>query len=272
MQNYYSYPTSPIAYNQTISTSSSENSPSTYSYSDSINDSSYTYSNWPAINNYSNYNNSYFYSSPSAYSYYYKPTYNYENFSANSNYASNTASSTGNSYHDDSYGYPSSTYPISTYESTAINSTANSSNIIDPSFQRETYPEPKQDIIAPCYSSYTSDSIQTYEKQPVKKSRGIVKRSQLPDEAVDILNDWFDDHLNNPYPQMEEKERLAKMGNISVKQVNAWFSNRRNRSQNTKPKRIKRQMENKINGLFQLITDDSSKEQIMQKFRETLAN
>ena len=94
----------------------------------------------------------------------------------------------------------------------------------------------------------------------------------MPDEAVDILNDWFDDHVNNPYPAMEEKERLAKQGNITVKQVNAWFSNRRNRSQNTKPKRIQRRMENEINGLFQeIIYNDASKEEIIEKFRQTLA-
>jgi hypothetical protein len=60
------------------------------------------------------------------------------------------------------------------------------------------------------------------------------------------MNDWFDSHLNNPYPQPCEKERLAQLGGITVKQVTAWFSNRRNRSQNTKPKRMKREVENKI--------------------------
>ena len=94
----------------------------------------------------------------------------------------------------------------------------------------------------------------------------------LPDEAVDILNEWFDEHVNNPYPQAEEKERLANLGNISVKQVNAWFSNRRNRSQNTKPKRLQRDMDNKLSGIFQeLLSDDSDKEQLIEKFRQKLA-
>ena len=103
-------------------------------------------------------------------------------------------------------------------------------------------------------------------------SRSIAKRSQLPDDAVDILNDWFDDHVNNPYPQIEEKERLARQSNITVKQVNAWFSNIRNRSQNTKPKRIKRQMESEMTGLIEeIVLNNDSKEKIIAKFRQTLA-
>ena len=110
-------------------------------------------------------------------------------------------------------------------------------------------------------------------KSSPKNKAKVSRKHQLPDEAVDILNEWFDNHLNTPYPQIEEKERLAKAGNITVKQVNAWFSNRRNRSQNTKPKRIKRDLENKISDIFQeFITQDSSKTEIIEKFRQTLAN
>ena len=97
----------------------------------------------------------------------------------------------------------------------------------------------------------------------------------LPDDAVDILNEWFDDHLSHPYPQMEEKERLAKRGNISVKQVNAWFSNRRNRSQNTKPKRIQRDMEKKMSDVINELTlnnnGETSRVQLLEKFRHVLA-
>lgn len=103
-----------------------------------------------------------------------------------------------------------------------------------------------------------------------KKSKTVSKKHQLPDDAVDILNEWFDDHITHPYPQMEEKERLARRGNITLKQVNAWFSNRRNRSQNTKPKRIQKQMESEINHLYQeLVSSNTSKEQIIEKFRQT---
>ena len=75
---------------------------------------------------------------------------------------------------------------------------------------------------------------------------------------------------------MEEKERLAKRGNISVKQVNAWFSNRRNRSQNTKPKRIQRDMEKKMSDVINELTlnsnnGETSRVQLLEKFRHVLA-
>ena len=112
-----------------------------------------------------------------------------------------------------------------------------------------------------------------------KSSKGNVSRKHmLPDEAVDILNEWFDEHITNPYPQMEEKERLAKRGNITLKQVNAWFSNRRNRSQNTKPKRIQRDMENKMSGLIQEIQASSVNgngtynAHLLESFRKVLAD
>ena len=115
-----------------------------------------------------------------------------------------------------------------------------------------------------------NESIQS--EPSAKKSKSVSRKHMLPDEAVDILNEWFDEHVNNPYPQAEEKERLANLGNISVKQVNAWFSNRRNRSQNTKPKRLQRDMDNKLSGIFQeLLSDDSDKEQLIEKFRQKLA-
>lgn len=97
------------------------------------------------------------------------------------------------------------------------------------------------------------------------------RHQQLPDRSVDIMNDWFMEHLNNPYPQQVEKEQLAKLGGISVKQVTAWFSNRRNRSQNTKPKRMRRVLEQEINIIFnELIGDQVSKDALISKVRSTL--
>jgi hypothetical protein len=43
------------------------------------------------------------------------------------------------------------------------------------------------------------------------------------------MNEWFMEHQSNPYPTNEQKEKLAHLGGITIKQVTAWFSNRRNR-------------------------------------------
>jgi hypothetical protein len=94
--------------------------------------------------------------------------------------------------------------------------------------------------------------------------------NQLPEEAVSILNEWFESHINHPYPSMDDKHRLAEKCGISVKQVNSWFCNRRNRSQNTKPKRIKRHLEQEITQVFNEFMHNPNKKQVMEKFKSTL--
>lgn len=106
-----------------------------------------------------------------------------------------------------------------------------------------------------------------------KASKSNNSRKQLlPDFAVDLMNEWFEDHINNPYPTLEEKEKMAKQGGITIKQVTAWFSNRRNRSQNTKPKRIKRAIEQEVNEMMSELVYNPNKIEIIEKFRRTLLN
>jgi hypothetical protein len=54
------------------------------------------------------------------------------------------------------------------------------------------------------------------------------------------MNAWFETHEDNPYPNRNDSEYLATNGGIKESQVKAWFSNKRNRTQNTHPKRAKR--------------------------------
>ena len=61
-----------------------------------------------------------------------------------------------------------------------------------------------------------------------------VNYSMLSDAAKNVLNQWYEDHITNPYPSEEEKQLLAKHCGITVSQVKSWFANKRNRSNNTK--------------------------------------
>jgi hypothetical protein len=63
---------------------------------------------------------------------------------------------------------------------------------------------------------------------------------QLPEKAVCLMNEWFVSHEDNPYPNRNDLDYLATNGEIKESQVKAWFSNKRNRTQNTHPKRAKR--------------------------------
>jgi hypothetical protein len=115
-------------------------------------------------------------------------------------------------------------------------------------------------------------STPVHKSMNLKLSNNFANRhNQLPDKAIEIMNEYFNNHLNNPYPTQSEKENLARLGGISVKQVTAWFSNRRNRSQNTKPKRMKRVLEQEINNIFdELIGNQVNKEAILNKVRSTI--
>jgi hypothetical protein len=74
----------------------------------------------------------------------------------------------------------------------------------------------------------------------------VAKNKPLDPFAVNVMNTWYLQHVNHPYPSDEEKEQLALDGNISVTQVKAWFSNKRNRSNNTNPRNEKRKLEDQI--------------------------
>jgi hypothetical protein len=54
------------------------------------------------------------------------------------------------------------------------------------------------------------------------------------------MNAWYLAHEDNPYPNRNDLDYLATNGGIKESQVKAWFSNKRNRTQNTHPKRAKR--------------------------------
>ncbi len=72
------------------------------------------------------------------------------------------------------------------------------------------------------------------------RSTTIKSNKQLPERAIRLMNAWFLAHEDNPYPNRNDLDYLATNGGIKESQVKAWFSNKRNRTQNTHPKRAKR--------------------------------
>lgn len=49
----------------------------------------------------------------------------------------------------------------------------------------------------------------------------------------DILTKWVMEHKDNPYPSEEIKDELAKVCQLTKKQVSNWFTNARKVSQNS---------------------------------------
>ena len=77
--------------------------------------------------------------------------------------------------------------------------------------------------------------------------------------ALDVMNEWYLDNLSNPYPSKTEKEELARKGGITVSQVKSWFANKRNRSNNTRPKKQKKVMEEQLMDICHQLARDARK-------------
>eukprot|EP00954_Amorphochlora_amoebiformis_P021375 1345971-Amorphochlora_amoeboformis.AAC.1 len=55
------------------------------------------------------------------------------------------------------------------------------------------------------------------------------RRRKLPRRAREILAQWFNDHVIDPYPTDEERDELRLKTGLSDKQIHHWFTNRRKR-------------------------------------------
>lgn len=59
---------------------------------------------------------------------------------------------------------------------------------------------------------------------------GPRKPRKLRPRATKMLTQWFENHLDHPYPTDAEKQLLAVQSGVTVEQVTTWFSNKRSRS------------------------------------------
>ena len=59
------------------------------------------------------------------------------------------------------------------------------------------------------------------------------KRKFLNQDAVNVLQAWYDQNQDHPYPDDETVDDLAKQANINSSQVKKWMANKRVRSSNT---------------------------------------
>ena len=61
------------------------------------------------------------------------------------------------------------------------------------------------------------------------RSNGLTRNHYSCKTATQILMKWIEDHPENPYPDRDEKKRLAMDANMTVKQLADWFGNARRR-------------------------------------------
>ena len=67
-------------------------------------------------------------------------------------------------------------------------------------------------------SDYTPSTQQTKKKRP-----------NLPSHAKSILSEWFQNHVDHPYPTQAEKQELSSKTGLSLQKVDNWFINERSR-------------------------------------------
>ena len=77
-------------------------------------------------------------------------------------------------------------------------------------------------------NTVTDSSDNTADQVPVLKTHRM-----LNSEATNILTNWYQSHVHYPYPSDEEVVELARLTNITTRQVKKWMANKRVRCFNT---------------------------------------
>lgn len=97
------------------------------------------------------------------------------------------------------------------------------------------------------------------ESEQVNDGKRRRHNEPLNNDALSVMNVWYEEHAENPYPTKPEKDDIAKRGGISLAQVKSWFANKRNRSHNTRPKKQKKEMEGRLMDICHQLAIDASK-------------
>lgn len=72
--------------------------------------------------------------------------------------------------------------------------------------------------------SRSSSSFSSSSSHQTKK-----RRPNLPSHAKSILSEWFQCHVDHPYPSQNEKQDLSLRTGLSIQKVDNWFINERSR-------------------------------------------
>lgn len=76
--------------------------------------------------------------------------------------------------------------------------------------------------------------LETSSRQEPPLPPSIKQRPLLSKKAVRLMEDWYEQHLEHPYPSNTVINQIADKGNVQIEQVKKWFANKRNRNHNTR--------------------------------------
>lgn len=66
-------------------------------------------------------------------------------------------------------------------------------------------------------------------KPHILSSKIKKRRGKLPEQATSTLKKWLFEHCYHPYPTEDEKTILCASTNLTLNQINNWFTNARRR-------------------------------------------
>ena len=112
-----------------------------------------------------------------------------------------------------------------TSESTDANTNINTSSI--------TQTKNKENDVSNSNSNSNSNSSDKSIGSPSNEnnSRRIksnsLNKSKLPRKATEVLQNWFLNNINHPYPNMKVKTTLSQLTGLTKKQIQNWYTNSR---------------------------------------------
>ncbi|KAF7638094.1 PBC domain-containing protein [Meloidogyne graminicola] len=108
---------------------------------------------------------------------------------------------------------------------------------------RPVFPYDTQAMIWNCNNKFTKLRIEVKKSTcqaaialNEKHATNPRKRRNFCKNVVQILNNYYQEHISNPYPSDDDKTELAKKTGITVSQVSNWFGNKRIRDRANKKK------------------------------------
>ena len=77
--------------------------------------------------------------------------------------------------------------------------------------------------------SVSQQSDSSVHTSPPPGHQSKKRRPNLPSHAKSILSEWFQCHVDHPYPSQNEKQDLSLRTGLSIQKVDNWFINERSR-------------------------------------------
>ncbi|KAL0481109.1 hypothetical protein AKO1_012898 [Acrasis kona] len=105
----------------------------------------------------------------------------------------------------------------------------------------------------------------TFQQDALEQAKRRKKRKGYTKEVSDVLNGWYNSHIDSPYPSEEEKKIMCNQCGLTLLQLNNWFSNKRIREKKKKSTRSRgtSESDNTPTGAIPMYSPNFAQEQFL---------